>query len=1176
MDCLSNPASDPRLVGDPINVITGANTDRVLDFTLEAPLKLEWFRYYNSGLNRKRRTMGLGHGHEFDRWLLFDVDGMRYLAADGTETGFPFLETDGARHLANGLILERVEKTLFRVKEGRKPVGEFRFNFFDKPVPVSRVFLGNHAIQFKYGNGSRLESVIDSLNRWIEIKYDEAARTQLMFLHEVQGKPPRPLMGYKFDAAGNLTEGVDPYRNAFSYKYDAENRMTAKTDRRGYTFTFEYDKAGRCVRSAGQDGVEEVKLRYAAQEGITEVTHGNGGKWTYFFDESRILTQIIDPYGGVKLFTTDERGKTVEETDPNGNVSQVVYDEAGNPVGKVTPFGKFAPNGAETPNPLAHRVPASPLQYELGDLLHGEFIETPTWKSEVLEVIPPILQRHFQIVPRPMPEPGEDRAEADAKALASIRPPKPVKDIFGLVTKETSSKGSPKAWAYDKNGNVAAFRDRDRSVFKYEYESWNHLTKTVDPINRETRCAYNEGEKLTQVVGPGGAKSEYEYDLKDRLVKVKRHGLLKDEYLYDSADNLVEKRAGDGTILLKMEIGKGNQIQSRSLASGDNHVFKYDEQGRYAEAATLKSKTTFAYDEMGGRTETLRDGRGVRHSYKHGELAETEILENVSIKYLRKDAGTLVIRLPGGKDIQIKLLGNGMVLKQFPNSSREWVQFDRDGRALSKVASGPERYGQEWVRRYAYSDEGDLLEEMDTQFGVTGYRYDAAHRLAAETRPDGQEAAYLHDAGDNLIEQPGLFGVSLLEGNRLGSANGDRFEYDIRNHMSVRKGVSGETAYGYDSRGFLNKVARNGDDSWSAEYDPLGRRTRKTHLGNSWEYFWDGDRLMAEIDPKGKLRVYVYPDTFSLTPVALLDYENAQAAPDKCRMYFVFSNHLGAPTLIEDEKGEPVWAARIEAYGNAIVAIGQNFHMPLRFPGHYFDAETGLHYNRFRYYSPELGRYLQSDPEGISGGLNLYAYAEGNPLRWVDVRGLKCPNHPDEDDPDCQDCKDAEKAAKIAKMREMQAARAERNRQAERERLVREADAKGHINKLDPDDQAFLNADPRNKLLAVDPANGKYKPDEARTALAAEKDPDIGEMKRGISESGDETGGDYVDSKGREWDAKRADHGPENIANVANGGENVLVDCSRMTTTEQAALESDVASKLNQGGNTGLVKFVRY
>ena len=79
-------------------------------------------------------------------------------------------------------------------------------------------------------------------------------------------------------------------------------------------------------------------------------------------------------------------------------------------------------------------------------------------------------------------------------------------------------------------------------------------------------------------------------------------------------------------------------------------------------------------------------------------------------------------------------------------------------------------------------------------------------------------------------------------------------------------------------------------------------------------------------------------------------------------------------------------------YGECEVHVGADFHQPLRFPGHYHDATTGLHCNRFRYYSPELGRYLESDPVGIQGGLNLYGYcADGNPLRDVDLRGLNKP-----------------------------------------------------------------------------------------------------------------------------------------------------------------------------------------
>ncbi|MGB8294212.1 MAG: RHS repeat-associated core domain-containing protein, partial [Polyangia bacterium] len=80
------------------------------------------------------------------------------------------------------------------------------------------------------------------------------------------------------------------------------------------------------------------------------------------------------------------------------------------------------------------------------------------------------------------------------------------------------------------------------------------------------------------------------------------------------------------------------------------------------------------------------------------------------------------------------------------------------------------------------------------------------------------------------------------------------------------------------------------------------------------------------------------------------------------KRYHLYTDHLGCPELVLDATGKIVWRARIDAYGTAHVDVGNDFHQPLRWPGHYFDAETGLHDNRFRTYSPELGRYLQCDP----------------------------------------------------------------------------------------------------------------------------------------------------------------------------------------------------------------------
>src|SRR5262249_26810624 len=138
--------------------------------------------------------------------------------------------------------------------------------------------------------------------------------------------------------------------------------------------------------------------------------------------------------------------------------------------------------------------------------------------------------------------------------------------------------------------------------------------------------------------------------------------------------------------------------------------------------------------------------------------------------------------------------------------------------------------------------------------------------------------------------------------------------------------------------------------------------------------------------PDGSLRLYVYEDEVSLVPLLFVDYASRDADPASGKVYFVFTNHLGAPLRVEDGQGRVAWLASVGPYGQTEVHPTSRVELSLRWPGHYFDPETGLHYNRFRYYDPVLGRYLQSDPLGLAGGLNTYAYT-ANPLTAVDLDG---------------------------------------------------------------------------------------------------------------------------------------------------------------------------------------------
>jgi RHS repeat-associated protein len=318
--------------------------------------------------------------------------------------------------------------------------------------------------------------------------------------------------------------------------------------------------------------------------------------------------------------------------------------------------------------------------------------------------------------------------------------------------------------------------------------------------------------------------------------------------------------------------------------------------------------------------------------------------------------------------------------------------YDQAGLCIRKLAVHRDRPAAAWIRDFGYSAAGDLLTSADNQAGTTRYEYDTAHRLTAETLPSGDTNQFVHDRAGNLLAQPGLSGVELATGNRLKSANGWAFDYDVRNHVATKQGPDGESVeYEHDSLDRLVRIRRGGWE-WTAQYDALGRRTRKSWDGHTVDFYWDDDRLAAEVHDGRRVRVYVYAHIAAWVPFMFIDYDALDADPADGRAYFLFTNSIGVPVRVENQLGEPVWRATISPYGTAQVEPGAGIELALRFPGHYHDPETGLFYNRFRYYDPLLGRYLESDPLGIAGGINVYAYPS-NPLVNVDLQGLHGKSH---------------------------------------------------------------------------------------------------------------------------------------------------------------------------------------
>jgi RHS repeat-associated protein len=973
-----NCPAGPRFVGDPIDVVTGAATDTPIDLAQRGPIPFRWVRYYSSARRNIQGSLGWGHSHEFDLCLRRDLDGIRYEGPLGEVIGFPDLEM-GESRAAGGKLLTRKNAYDFVIAQTGEPDQEFRFASGSDVGRLVRLRSGSDTIEFACGASGALKEIVDSRGRLIRVTYDVVGRVVGLTLPDPNDREKvQVLLTYEYDDEGNLIRAADLYHTSLSFAYDRAGLMIRRTDRNGYSFHFEYDDLGRCIHSRGDDGLFEVFLEYYPEAKMTFVRRGDGGQWIYHYNEAGVITQIIDPYGNATTFVIDDLGRPIQEIDPNGNVTQLHYNWLGQHDYRIDPNGyyleAYAANASAT-GALPSRLPETPLEWEFGNLVRRDTIKPPTNDDPVLCLFP-MSVRHTIL---------DDSNVDQAASHSSGTPELQQADDYERPI-ERGGIGFTERWKYDANGNLIEHRDRDGGVSRWVFGSWNSLQKEINPLGHVIQYEHTVQGLVSKVIDPGGHVTEYGYNLRGELIEVRRLGRVRESYRRDNAGNIVCKTNTEGQALVNWEIGPGNLDMTRILSSGEKHEFEYDERGRITVAKAPSGTVTMDYDEEGRLLSDRRDGEGVVHEFGRRSLLSTTYFEKLRVRYGTDNSGDWLITDPLGGQHRFKCSSSGSVAKQFANGHRELCRYDTAGRCLHKAVVRMSSAATPWMRSYGYSLAGDLLSVIDTDDGQTKYAHDIAHRLAEEVTPGGGSRRFGYDTAGNLLFQPGLTDVAIEAGNRIRKANGDLFNYNDRDQISFRTSQRATTRYEYDDLDMLVRCDINGSE-WTASYDPLGRRVRKVWQGCATTYYWDDFRLACELRPDGSVRIYIYVDEIALVPFLFLEFADLGAKPDSGSCYYLFTNQIGVPIRVEDANGKVCWKARIDPYGRAEVSKDSTIDMPLRFPGHYFDAETGLHYNRYRYFSPELGRYLQSDPAGQLGGINLFAYPV-NPLTNVDITGL--------------------------------------------------------------------------------------------------------------------------------------------------------------------------------------------
>jgi len=568
-------------------------------------------------------------------------------------------------------------------------------------------------------------------------------------------------------------------------------------------------------------------------------------------------------------------------------------------------------------------------------------------------------------------------------------------DALGRLEKEWDAKGQVYSYSYDANGNRQTSTDPLGRVTRYEYDALNRLSKSTDAAGKATLMSYDARDNLVQVTDPEGFKTSYSYNGFDDLIKLvspdtgtssytrTASGQIQTytdarkktaTYTYDDLGRVRSINFGDGLNTFTYDTSLVGQIASISNPSGSTS-YRYDAQGHLAEAQQQIGKTlaTVGYT-----------------ANSNGQLASIRYPSGTMISYLRDAVGQVSSVQINGKPLLDQLVWSGHIGAQ----SWRWS----NGQIWARVAANTGLLaGQSLAdgnRVYTFDAASNLrrIDDINAPQRSQEYSYDLLDRLNLAVS-NNSSFNYFYDFNGNRTDQTVGAGTTNYKhadnSNRLLSSSGANkatYTYDAAGNRANDNGW----VLTYNNAGRLIKSTK-AKVVVSYSYNALGQRVGKTSATGTTLFVYDTQgHLLGEYQADGK----PVQETIWLgdTPVAVLSTTGASA-----NISYIWADHLGTPRQITDPASKKIlWRWDGEPFGNSLAdedpsKTGKKFSYNLRFPGQYFDKETGKHYNYFRDYDPATGRYIQSDPIGLAGGINTYGYVGGNPNQYADPTGLFVP-----------------------------------------------------------------------------------------------------------------------------------------------------------------------------------------
>ncbi|WP_225975920.1 DUF6531 domain-containing protein [Paracidovorax avenae] len=866
-------------------------------------------------------------------------------------------------------------------------------------VTVSRNLDSGAAHQFTYERHRTW--MHDALGRTMGFAFDE--RRDIVAVRDALGHVSRT----PFDANGHPEAAVDALGRETRTVFDRRGNLTLHLDAAGHATRIEYGTEG------------------GARDRPVRVTDALGHTWTHEYDARGNRIRSTDPLGRSTATQYDARGLPVALTDAAGRTRRLQWDASAQLVAYTDCSGRTSRYAYDALGHLAESVDALGHTTRYRHDAQGRLREVtePTGATHRYE-----WDGEGQLLAYTDPLGGTTRYRYHGS---------------GQPAERTDARGGVLRYHYDLGERLVALTNENGAHTRFTYDAADHLTDEIGFDGRWQRYVYNAAGELTHVVEAGGSDAgpgkvtHLERDALGRLVGKHAHGDASAEdaratytytYTYDPLGRLTAATNPAAAIAWRYDpVGQILQeVQTLQPLPG--------QKGQPEERAL-----SHEYDELGHRTRTtLPDGRALDWlHYGSGHLHQIGLTEAGS------GARTVIT------DIERDALHREIQRSQGALHSR--YDYDPAGRlvrhraAVGASSASSSATTVRLERAYAYDALGQLVARADTLRGSQEFRYDPVGRILAALPGQGSHAPrelFAFDPAGNLLDateaqmqrsrqdaQASAPGLGVVGDNRLRFYQDLHFEYDV--HGNVVRRTRGNRRAGHHETTELRWNAdhqlveatshRNGvTQATRYAYDALGRRVGKADAFGTTRYLWDGD-LMVHSQRGGKASLFIY-EPGSFVPLATVQ---GTQQPGDSRIYWYQCDQIGAPLELTDARGHIAWAADYKVWGEATLravprtATGTDgvsgerrrehgqvmdvhegggetarptppaiIEQPFRFQGQQFDEETGLHYNRFRYYDPSVGRFASQDPIGLAGGNNPFLYAP-TPTSWIDPYGLK-------------------------------------------------------------------------------------------------------------------------------------------------------------------------------------------